>query len=186
MDTKENPELKEYCNTDTSDFKISVFYSLIYLYSPVIIPLLDLPLTVLHPIPPPPMPRGCPNNHHSTRSSHSLGPQISQGLGTPSLTESRPSSPLLYMCQGPHFNCCMLSGWRISVWETSRDQVSSDCWSYYGVALPLSFFLIFTNSTTGVPGCSLFGCKYLRLTPSVACWTLESRVGWAAMLDSCL
>ena len=37
-----------------------------------------------------------------------LGPQVSPGLGASSLTEARPGSPLLYMCQGPHISWCML------------------------------------------------------------------------------
>lgn len=35
---------------------------------------------------------------HPTRLSHCLGPQVSQELGVPPLTQSRPSSPLLYKC----------------------------------------------------------------------------------------
>jgi hypothetical protein len=34
------------------------------------------------------------------RPPHSLGPQVSQGLGVSSLIEARPGSPLLCLCQG--------------------------------------------------------------------------------------
>ena len=78
---------------------------LTYFYNPVIIPLLVCPPTVPHPIPPPPSPRGCTRTltpyHHPARPLHSLGPQVSQGLGDSLLTEARPGSPLLYMCVGP-------------------------------------------------------------------------------------
>ena len=52
------------------------------------------------------VPTPCP-----TRPLNSLGPPVSWGLGTFSLTEPRPGSPLLYMCQGPHISWCMLPGW---------------------------------------------------------------------------
>jgi hypothetical protein len=59
-------------------------------------------------------PKGCPYPH-STRAPYSLGLQISWGLGTSSLTEARPSSPLLYMCQGPHISyVCFLIGYSVS------------------------------------------------------------------------
>ena len=52
-----------------------------------------------------PSPRGCTRTltpyHHPARPLHSLGPQVSQGLGDSLLTEARPGSPLLYMCVGP-------------------------------------------------------------------------------------
>lgn len=75
--------------------------SLIFLFSPVVIPLLFCPLAVPRPIPPPPPPRGCLHTLtplHPTRPPHSLGPQVSQRLDASSLTEARPGSPLLYTC----------------------------------------------------------------------------------------
>ena len=48
---------------------------------------------------------------NTTRPPHSQEPQVSGELGASSLTEARPGSPLLYMCQGPHISSCMLSGW---------------------------------------------------------------------------
>lgn len=43
-----------------------------------------------------------------TRPPHSLGPQVSRGLGKDSLTETSPGSPLLYMCQCPPTNSSMM------------------------------------------------------------------------------
>jgi hypothetical protein len=68
-----------------------------------------------------------------------LRPPVSWGLGASSLTEPRPSIPLLYMCWGPHISWCMLSVWWSSVWEILRIQVNWNCWYSYRVAL-LSFF----------------------------------------------
>ena len=48
---------------------------------------------------------------HPTRHPPSLVPQVSPGLGISSPTETRPGSPLLYMCQGSQTILCMLSGW---------------------------------------------------------------------------
>ena len=50
----------------------------------------------LHPYPLNPIP--CLQTPTPARPPHSLGPQVSQGLGAASLTEARPGSPLLYMC----------------------------------------------------------------------------------------
>ena len=83
-----------------------------------------------------------------TRPLNSLGPPVSWGLGASSLTEPRPSSPLLYMCWGPHISCCMLPGWWFSVWEISGVQVNWDGWPSYRVSLLLIFFQLFPNSTT--------------------------------------
>jgi hypothetical protein len=61
------------------------------------------PLTIPHPTPP----ASCLQEDvspTSTKPPHSLGPQDSQGLGESSLTESRPSCPLLYMYRGPHIS----------------------------------------------------------------------------------
>ena len=98
-------------------------------------------------------------------------------------TEVRPGSLLLYMCWGPWTSSSMLSGWWLSVWEISGVRVNWDCWSSYGVTLPLSFFHPFSNSTTGVPNFSpMVGYKYLHLSQSAACWASQR----TAMLGSCL
>ena len=70
--------------------------------SPVFIPVVVPPLTVLHHIPPPPwtqemispLPTSTPD---PTRLPHSPGSQVSPGLGASSLTEARPGHPRLYM-----------------------------------------------------------------------------------------
>ena len=109
-------------------------------------------------------PRGCPLLLHPARPPYSLGSQVSWGLGSSSLTEARPCSPLLYVCWGPDTSWYILPGWWVSVWDISGIQVSWDCWSFYGVALLLSFYQPFPNSTTGVPGfCPLVGCTYMHL-----------------------
>ena len=52
-----------------------------------------------------------------------------------------------------------------------------DCWSSYRVAIFLSFFQSFPNSTKGVRCfCPLFGCNYLPLTLSTACWVFQRAV----------
>ena len=57
---------------------------------------------LVHPRPTPPLsPWECPHLH-TTRPLNSLRPTVSWGLGTSSLTEQRPSSPLMYMSWGPH------------------------------------------------------------------------------------
>ena len=72
----------------------------------------------------------CPPNHFSfhslvplsprecfpsARPPNFLRPQVSEGLGTSSPTETRPGSPLLYMSQGPQNSSCMLPDWWLSV-----------------------------------------------------------------------
>jgi hypothetical protein len=84
-----------------------LFFNLFY--SPDFISLLVHLLTVPHTIPPSPISK-MPPLSDPTRPPNSLGPQVSWGLGVSSLTESRPSSPLLYMCWGPHTSWCMLPG----------------------------------------------------------------------------
>jgi hypothetical protein len=59
----------------------------------------------------PPNPTWLPN---------SRGPPISWGLGASFLNEHRPSSPLLYVCWGPHISWCMLSVWWSSVLRDLR------------------------------------------------------------------
>jgi hypothetical protein len=114
---------------------------------------------------------------HPTKTLQSLGSPVSSELGSSSLTESRPSSPLLYMCWRPHISWCMLPGWRLSVWEIAGVQVSWDCWSSYRITLLLSFFQPFPISTTGVTSFyPLVGCKYVHLTLSAACWVFQRAV----------
>ena len=118
------------------------------------------------PPPPPhhaPPPRGC-LQHPPTWPLNSLGPPVSWGLGTSSLNEHRPGSPLLYVCWGPRLSRCMLSIWWSSVWEILGVQINWNCWPSYRVTLLLNFFQSFPNSTTGVSCfCPLVGCKYLHL-----------------------
>jgi hypothetical protein len=73
----------------TDAFFKSFFYSL------VIIPL-------LHPIPLLLPPRGCPHPH-PTRPPHSLGSQVSQGLGASSLIDARPGDLLLVYVLGTSY-----------------------------------------------------------------------------------
>jgi hypothetical protein len=87
---------------------LGVFFSLIFFYSPFTIPILVCPLNDPHPIPPPPSPRGCP---------HSLGPQVSQGVGHFSLTLARPGRSLLYMYEAACI-CSLVDG---SVSERSQE-----------------------------------------------------------------
>jgi hypothetical protein len=72
------------------------------------------------------------------------------------------------MCWGPPISWCMLPGWWLTVWEVSGIQVRWDHWSSYGVALLLSFFQFFPNSTTGVPGSSI-GWEYCLSQLLVGC-----------------
>ena len=122
-----------------------------------------------------PSPGGYPNlsTPHRIRSPYSIGFPVSWGLGASSLTGSILGSPLLHVLVGAHIRWYMLPGWWATVWAITRIQVSWHCWSSYRVSLLLSFFQLFPNSTTGVPGfCPLNGCKYLHLTFSAACWVL--------------
>ena len=55
----------------------------------------------VHPLTVPSLsPWGCPN---PTRPRHSLGSPVPWGIGTSSLTEPRPGSPLLYICLGASY-----------------------------------------------------------------------------------
>ena len=56
------------------------------------------------------------------------------GLGTSSLSEARPDSPLLYLCQGPHISWCLLPGWWLSV----RDHRGSRLVETAGLPMGLS------------------------------------------------
>jgi len=127
------------------------------------------PLTVPHPITilPISMRMSPPPSPNPTSLTHSLGPQVSLGLGASSLTDSRSGSPLLYMCWGLHISWGMLPGWWLSVWELSGVQVSWDCWSSYRVTPLFSFFQLFPNSTTGVISfCPLVGWLFELLVGS--------------------
>jgi hypothetical protein len=102
-----------------------------------------------------------PPTSHPTRPLNFLRPPVSWGLGVSSLTEPRPGNPLLYVCWGPHTSWYMLPGWWFSVWEMLGVQVNWDCWSFYRIALLLSFFQPFSNSITRVVSfCPLVGGKY--------------------------
>ena len=94
-----------------SAFIFIYFYFLLYFnffYGSVFIPLLIHPLTVTVPhfIPPPPASKKMspPSMLHLPKFPPFLGPQVFPGLGASYLTEARPVSSLLYMCQGPHSN----------------------------------------------------------------------------------
>ena len=79
-------------------FSFLKIHSLIFFYSPDFISLLVHSLTSSSP---PPLQEDVPTpipTPHPTRLPHSLGPLVSRGLGASSLTESRPSTLLLYMC----------------------------------------------------------------------------------------
>jgi hypothetical protein len=105
-----------------------------------------------------------------SRTLNSLGPPVSWGLCSSSLTVPRIRSPLLHMCWGLHMSWGTLPDLWSSTWEILEVQVNWDCWSSYRFSF-LSFFQLFPNSTTGVSSFySLVGCKYLYLTLSVACW----------------
>jgi len=122
----------------------------------------------------PPSPRGCPQPY-PTRLPHFLGPW---GLCAFSLTDSRPGSPLLYMCWEPHIRWYMLPGWWSSVWDIPRLQISWHCWSSCRVTLLLSFFQLLPNSTTGVTSfCPLVGCLHL-LALLAACWAPKGGQSW--------
>jgi hypothetical protein len=102
------------------------------------------------------------------------GPHVSWGLGMSSPTEVRQGSPLLYICWGPSTSSCMLPGWWLSVWEIPVVRISWDCWASYGVALLLSFFRPFPNSTTvGLNFSPLIWCNYLHLSQSAASSTSQ-------------
>jgi hypothetical protein len=78
---------------------------------------------------------------HPTSPLNSLWPPVSWGLGASSLNEYRPSSPLLYVCWGPHISWCMLPVWWSNVWEILEGvQINWDCWSSYRIVLLFSFF----------------------------------------------
>jgi hypothetical protein len=117
-----------------------------------------------------------PTHTHTTWLLNSLGPPVSWGLGASSLNEHRPGSPLL---------CVLVASYQLVypaclVVQCLRDlgvHINWDCWSSYRVALLLSFFQSFPNSTTGVSCfCPLVGYNYLPLTLSVACWVFWSAV----------
>jgi hypothetical protein len=157
-------------------FKFTYVFTYLF-YTLYFIPPIHPP-TALHPITPPHLlsPCGCPHTPCHLTSKLSGASSLLR-LGASSLNEHRPSSPLLYVCWGPHISWCMLSVWWSSVWEISGVQVNWDCWSSYRIVLPLSFFQPFPNSTTGVSCfCPLAWWKYLNLTLSVAYWVFQRAV----------
>ena len=109
--------------------------------------------------PPPGLPSNCSSAHTpSPRSISKMSPprppphQTSPLPGASNLLRVRYifshwGNTLLYMCREPQISWCMLPSWWLSVWEISRVQVNLDCWSSYRVALFLSFFQLFPNST---------------------------------------
>jgi hypothetical protein len=90
---------------------------------------LGLPPDLSHPIPPPLSPRGCP---HPPSPSH----QTSLLFETSSLSRDRcifshwgqTRQSWLYLCGVPHISCCMLPGWRLSIWEILGVKIRWDCW----------------------------------------------------------
>lgn len=97
-------------------FKVFIL-SLTSFYSPLIISLLFFPPTVPHPSPPTSSPRVCSHTPHSQNPAwypHSLGPQVSQELGTSSLTMARTGSPLLYVRGLRSASVCWLLGASVS------------------------------------------------------------------------
>jgi hypothetical protein len=129
----------------TEHFLFLKFLFLIYFFNSIFHSLPPIhPPIVPHPtLPPQPIP---PHVHvdvptpQPTWPLNFLGPPVSWELGASSLNEHRPSSPLLYVCWGPHISWCMLSVWWFGVWEILEVQINWDCWSSYRIALLLGFF----------------------------------------------
>jgi hypothetical protein len=88
-------------------FKINLFSILQIPFPahPYTLLLLHIPHLLLTSHPPP---HGCPTSH-SIWPLNCLEPPVSWELGTSSLNEQRPRSPLLYVCWVPHISWCMLS-----------------------------------------------------------------------------
>jgi hypothetical protein len=101
-----------------------------------LLPVLVPPLIFPYSFPPP----TCLEEdvHHPTRPPHSLGPQVSSWLGTPSSTPDQ--AVLCYICVEASDQLADAPGWWLSVWELSEVWVYWDCWSSYGVSLLFSFF----------------------------------------------
>lgn len=104
-----------YCQIHFLPFNVSIilllFFILIilFIYIPVVDPLSIPPPTVPHPIPPPlSLQLTAPTTTTTIRPPSSLGPQVSQGLSIFSPAEARPGRHLLYMCQEPQTDSCML------------------------------------------------------------------------------
>jgi hypothetical protein len=139
------------------------FYSVICFYSSDFIPHLVYPLTVPHLTLSPPSSLG--RCFHPTPTLPDLpgAPSLST-VSAPSLTESRPSSPRLYMCWKPYTSWYMLHGWWLTVWKLLEFQVKWEFWSSYGVALFLNFIQLSPKSISRFSSyCQLVGYKYLDL-----------------------
>jgi hypothetical protein len=135
-------------------FVIHILHSIFH--SP---PLSIHPPTAPHPTPPlhpTPSPHGCPY-HHPSWPLKSLGPPVSWGLGTSSLNEHRPRSPLLYCVWGVISTgiCCPFGG---PVFKRSQ---GSKIIKTSGPPTESTFSLTsfnLPNSITGV-SCPLVRCK---------------------------
>ena len=93
--------------------------SLIFFYSTVTVHLAFCSTIAPHPIPPLSSARGCPQTLTPPHTPPGLpipwDIKFHLGLRASSLTEARPGSSLLCMCQWPQASSCMLSGWWLSV-----------------------------------------------------------------------
>jgi hypothetical protein len=119
-------------------------------------------------------PSRCP--HHPT-TLHSLGPQVSWGLGDSFHWGQTRQSSAVYVSGAS--DQLMHAAWLLDHWEISGVWVSWDCLSSYGVTLLLNFFQPFPNSITRVVNFSpMLGCK----SKSAACWAPRRTVMLGAYL----
>jgi hypothetical protein len=79
----------------------------------------------------------------------SLGPQVSWRLSTYLHWGQTRKTSAIYVL-GASVWPMHAPGWWLSLWEFPEVWVSWDWWSFYGVALPFSFFNPSPNSTIGV------------------------------------
>jgi hypothetical protein len=138
--------------TEHQHFLFFLFKKIIFnlFCSPAVIPLLILPPAVPHPIPPPPSPKGCPQ--HSPHPKVSPLPEASSLLRVRRIfsywSQIRQSSAV--HVSGASYQL-VYAAWLVA--QNLRDlavQDNWDCWSFYGVALLLSFFQPFPHLTIGV------------------------------------
>ena len=125
----------------------------------------------LIPIPPSPSPRKC---LHTPSPPHQSSPlpgvwSIWRVMSISHWDQTRQSSAVYE--SGASYQL-MYASWLVAqCLRHLRGRVNWYCWSFYGVALLLSFFQLFPNSTREVPGfCSVVGCKHLSMTLSSAFW----------------